>query len=259
VLWGGDSLKVSSPGNILTYKEGKSPGKGKRLFTIEADSYGQFDLEAATDKGIVWCRLRVAIASATDAQLRREVLQLLRHKVVAKMKFQVGKIKVTPQRLRKVRRLIESGEIVVRYMPSGDDHHGGTAAYNHTYDVIKCPVSSLEKLGKKAQMMHELVHAAVDAHQPGKHKITDDEGAGNLAYAVFVRYVNPQKDLSQLYPPGDPREPLLRVTWNLAGKVLNGQTLTQTEQYRLKKAVRANPTYKKKIEEQNNITVFDGV
>lgn len=118
VLWGGDSLKVESPGGLLNFAEGKSPGKDRRRFTITANSVGSFVLQAKHSNGSVWDTLEVNVTSKIEQNLRLQVINVLKHKSIQKMDFQAASLRITPARMRKIGTLLKSGEVIVRYDPS---------------------------------------------------------------------------------------------------------------------------------------------
>ncbi|MCO8123216.1 hypothetical protein NHH03_15820 [Stieleria sp. TO1_6] len=246
VLWGGDSLTVESPGGLLTFTEGKSPGKDRRLFTITANSYGTLELQARHSNGSVWDTLTVNVASQTDKLLCSQAIKLLKHKSVAKMQFQIGPLQVTPARMRGVSSLLQSGEVFVRYSPSLP-----LGAYLRGQDELQLPYQSISTDEQKANACHELSHALMDQHYAGKPlKRTVTESVGYIVQFIFFRVARPKLTVDKVK-----QIPVAIAAFEAAGEVIANKRVSQSAQTKLREALIANGIYSN----QSRMISYDGI
>jgi hypothetical protein len=139
---------------------------------------------------------------------------------------------VVPSMFRKVKRAIAAGDILVRCNPASSS--GG--AYQYQRDLFEFRFSRAKSVNEKALVVHESVHAAQDI-KGRPIKLTIAEAASYLAQMVYARSILHSK------PAFGPRDRVFEIAWDLAEKVLNNKPLSVADQYRLRNAVHANPTY----------------
>ncbi len=234
VLWGGDSLTVESPGGLLTFSESKPPGKHRRLFVFPKNITGFFELLAKHKNGSVWDRLRIVYVSKDSQGLRNQVINVLKSKAIGKMNFHIGSLQLTSSKMRGVVNLLQKGEIHVTYSPGGP-----AGVYDRKDDRIALPYKNASDLDKKSNMLHEMVHAAMDHYHPGtKVKAVLNEALAFVAQFIYIRIEKPSVKLK------DVNTSLGKEAFKAAGTILAGKRITKLQQNRLQNAILAHPLYK---------------
>jgi hypothetical protein len=103
---------------------------------------------------------------------------------VARIHFRLGRLEISPQRLRGVGKAIKKGDIKVEV------HTGGKllgAAYDPHDDTLMVPDDKLASVASQAGVLHEGIHALVDMYKFKEVTVLNDEAAAYLAEAIYLR------------------------------------------------------------------------
>lgn len=103
---------------------------------------------------------------------------------VARIHFRLGRLEVSPQRLRGVGQAIKKGNIKVVVAKTGKLL---SAAYSPHSDTLTLPDDKLASVSSRAAVLHEGVHALVDMYKCKEVTVLNDEAAAYLAEAIYLR------------------------------------------------------------------------
>jgi hypothetical protein len=117
----------------------------------------------------------------TMQELKKKIVATLRGAYMDRIAFSLGSHRITGQMLRRVADHIESGKILVIYNPNLK----GRAAYDSVYDVLTVGFTEL-KSTKAALLVHECVHAAMDAYGWNVN-VTTSEALAYIAQALYMQ------------------------------------------------------------------------
>jgi hypothetical protein len=103
---------------------------------------------------------------------------------VARIHFRLGRLEISPQRLRGVGKAIKKGDIKVEV------HTGGKllgAAYDPHDDTLMVPDDKLASAVSQAGVLHEGIHALVDMYKCKEVTVLNDEAAAYLAEVIYLK------------------------------------------------------------------------
>jgi hypothetical protein len=103
---------------------------------------------------------------------------------VARIHFRLGRLEVSPQRLRGVGKAIKKGDIKVEVSKTGKLL---SAAYHPHSDTLTVPDDKLATVTSQAGVLHEGIHALVDMYKCKEVTVLNDEAAAYLAEAIYLR------------------------------------------------------------------------
>ena len=103
---------------------------------------------------------------------------------VAKIHFRLGRLEVSPQRLRGVGEAIKKGAIEVVVATSGGML---SAAYSPHPDRMTIPDDKLTSNTSRSGILHEGVHALVDIYNCKEVLVLDDEVAAYIAETIYLK------------------------------------------------------------------------
>ena len=103
---------------------------------------------------------------------------------VARIHFRLGRLEVSPQRLRGVGKAIKKGDIKVVISKTGTLL---SAAYSPHSDTLTVPDDKLATVTSQAAVLHEGVHALVDMYKCKELTVLNDEAAAYLAEVIYLR------------------------------------------------------------------------
>lgn len=140
-----------------------------------------------------------------------------------------------------IKSLMESGVIKAEY----DSSKLGTAEYDYGNNTLYLGFLPEEiDLTKKALIIHEIVHAVYDMVQL-KMSVATSESIAYIVQCQYAKANNPNPDL-RLKGDTDAKDYVFYRAWILAGKILNGKSLTVEECEDMCEAVSKHPLYMSK-------------
>jgi len=102
----------------------------------------------------------------------------------ARIHFRLGRLEVSPQRLRGVGAAIRKGRIKIEVAKTGKLL---SAAYHPHGDTLTLGDDKLASVSSRAAVLHEGIHALVDMYKCKEVTVLNDEAAAYLAEAIFLR------------------------------------------------------------------------
>ena len=102
----------------------------------------------------------------------------------ARIHFRLGRLEVSPQRLRGVGKAIKNGDIKLEVAKTGKLL---SAAYSPHSDTLTVPDDRLASVTAQAGVLHEGIHALVDIYKCKEVTVLNDEAAAYLAEAIYLR------------------------------------------------------------------------
>ena len=103
---------------------------------------------------------------------------------IARIHFRLGRLEVSPQRLRGVGQAVRKGRIKIAVAKTGNLL---SAAYSPHGDTLTLPSDNIASVSSRAAVLHEGVHALVDMYKCKEVTVLNDEAAAYLAEAIFLR------------------------------------------------------------------------
>jgi hypothetical protein len=103
---------------------------------------------------------------------------------VARIHFRLGRLEVSPQRLRGVGKAIKKGDIKVELEKGGKLL---SASYHPHSDTLTVPDDKLASVASQAGVLHEGIHALVDMYKCKEVTVLNDEAAAYLAEVIYLR------------------------------------------------------------------------
>jgi hypothetical protein len=156
----------------------------------------------------------------------------------ARIDFRLGRLEVSPKRLRGVGKAIKKGDIKVEV------HTGGKllgAAYDPHDDTLMVPDDKLASVASQAGVLHEGVHALVDMYKCKDVTVLNDEAAAYLAEVIYLRaahsWVNGGAAEMAIYNAADQ----IAKAHNLYNK--RGVRLSNDDAADLRAAIHKHPAY----------------
>jgi hypothetical protein len=102
----------------------------------------------------------------------------------ARIHFRLGRLEISPQRLRGVGKAIKKGDIKVEVASSGKLL---SASYHPHSDTLIVPDDKLASVAAQAGVLHEGIHALVDMYKHKEVTVLNDEAAAYLAEVIYLR------------------------------------------------------------------------
>lgn len=185
------------------------------------------------------------------ADLKQEVINLLKGEAVSKLStFGLSGFSVTAAELKAVGKAVEDGKIKVTTF-SGD---GPGAWYDSGPNEFGFRWDDLGALTRKALVVHEATHAALDIENASEIKVLDSEG---IAYVHQCQFALPHATgndrLLGSTPSGDK---VFAAAWSIAKTLSEGKTPTEKQIEALREGVRVHPNY---LHDHNDKAKFNGI
>jgi len=105
---------------------------------------------------------------------------------IAKIHFRLGRLEVSPQRLRGVGQAIKKKDITIEVAKS-EKGKLLSAAYSPHPDRMTIPDDKLASNTSKSGVLHEGVHALVDIYKCKEVLVLDDECAAYIAEMIYLK------------------------------------------------------------------------
>lgn len=208
-----------------------------------------YSFDSSDSPGIVYIPPASWTPSA-DLALRHLVVGALADPVLNRLSVTHAGQTITGRSLAAVANRVIDREIGVVV-----DSKVGGAEYDHGTDTFHLGFSSAATRTRKALIVHEAVHAALDMHTASSVTIAQSE---SLAYVVQCFYVreytaDPEMRLTDSNPLKDK---VFELAWDMAATLGKGKQPDPLHWSALDSAVRRHPTYKKSAAKKAG---FDGI
>jgi len=158
------------------------------------------------------------------------VLGVLCSKEVQKIEFAMPFVAVNNSAFQKVRDNIATDKIMVGVMASTDpDAKKSDGVYLTGPNLLKlAPLDQTRDLGRRANVVHESVHAALDIDNPTKPvTVLHAEAAAYSAEAIFRRLLNASSNSPSRRPPSfihhedSAMDDIRKAAWSIAVKCVD--------------------------------------
>jgi hypothetical protein len=157
---------------------------------------------------------------------------------IARIHFRLGRLEVSPQRLRCVGKAIKKGDIHVEVAKTGKLL---SAAYSPHSDTLTIPDERLATVSSQAGVLHEGIHALVDMYKCKEVTVLNDEAAAYLAEVIYLRaghnWINGGAAEMAIYNAADQ----VAKAHDLYNKL--GVQLSSGDVADLRQAIHAHPAY----------------
>jgi len=189
-----------------------------------------------------------------DLALRHMVASALGGGVISRLNVQYAGQSITGSSLNGVGVKVIDGEIHVVVDPS---KHSDEAEYNSGSDSFMLGFRRAPSRTKKALIVHEAVHAALDNMAVSGMSIAQSESLAYVVQCYYVRaHMHAPDSGKRLYSSNPLKDRVYELSWDMAGTLIKGNQPTSIEWLALDHAVRRHPTYKRIA----SITAdFDGI
>jgi hypothetical protein len=178
---------------------------------------------------------------SADEVAKKTVLATLADRAVRQIKFEIDSFRVDPGFYALVAQCMKRGRIRVLY-----NRGVGTAAYYYpSEDKLELGFTSEATLTRRAIIVHECTHAVFDLRRYVQARRVTSEAAAFIAECLFARFHSPRpKDPDyRLSSDDEKKDYIYELAWEIAGKILKGQTPTPGHYAGLKTAVLDHPDY----------------
>jgi hypothetical protein len=193
--------------------------------------------------------MSIPISQATLRQLQRlpvwteAVARLLHGPGIGSVWVQVGRFGITPQAIRRVGDAIRAENIKVYYDPGFVMVNNAFAAfYDGGYDAMFTGFCTLDTIGRKAVLVHEATHAANDMKRRSTMLHVDDEAAGYVAQAMYIRGTGVRAPI-RLTSPTAVIDDIYKASFDVADAIFGGIGHPVDLLDTLRDKILANPNY----------------
>ncbi len=171
------------------------------------------------------------------------VLEVINGTGVSKLKeFTFDGHTFSPDILRYLAMEIQVGTLDVMYETK---KMGGKAIYNSTENRLYVGFWTAGSLTRQAVIVHELTHAMFD-FQARKMDVATSEAIAYIAQCQYALANSESSDPDdRLYSENEAKDKVFEVGWRIAGKILNGGSVDQTDITDMRGAVSGHPEYAK--------------
>lgn len=120
---------------------------------------------------------------------------------------------------------------------------GGKAIYNSSENRLYVGFWAAGSISRQALIVHELTHAMFD-FQARKMDVAASESIAYIAQCQYARANSDSTDPDdRLYSENEAKDKVFDVGWRIAGKILNGGSVDQTDVTDMRAAVSGHPEY----------------
>jgi hypothetical protein len=210
-----------------------------------------YRFDSSDDPGIIYIPPRTWTPSE-DLALRRLVVGTLASPAINRLNVIHGGYQITGHSMAVVANKVIDGEIAVVYDSSVG---AGEAEYDSGTDAFHLGFRSAHTPTRKALVVHEAVHAALDLKVAGV-TIAESESLAYVVQSFYVREHTVDPEAERLTSENTLKDRVYELAWDMAGTLSKGRQPTSVEWLALDHAVRRHPTYKRTA---GNNAGFDGV
>lgn len=132
----------------------------------------------------------------------------------------------------------------------------GEAEYDSGSDTFHLGFSSASTRTRKALIVHEAVHAALDMQTASGVTIAQSESLAYVVQCFYVREYTADPDAERLTSSNPLKDKVYEIAWDMAGILAKRKQPEQLYWNALDSAIRRHPTYKKNAGKQAG---FDGI
>lgn len=167
------------------------------------------------------------------------IIEFLKETSVQKMKdFNFAGIGFSPKVFPVLAQMIDDDKIEVEY----EDGLKGQAAYDYAKNTLFVSFTKPDSLTKKALLIHECTHAVYDVVKQ-KMNVQTSESIAYIAQCMYAR-IHAAPGSPRLQNPNDSvRDEVFKVGWEIAGSILDGKSVSLSEQTAMISAVSKHPFY----------------
>jgi hypothetical protein len=211
-----------------------------------------FRFDSSDDPGLVY----IPAASwkpSEDLRLRRMVAFALADPVLARVNVQHGGRAITGTTLAAVANRVLDGQIDV-FVDS--TMNSWEAEYDSGTDILHLGFASASSRTRKALIVHEAVHAALDLKAVSGMTIAESESLAYVVQCYYVREDMLDPDAQRLTDANPLKDRVYELAWDMAATLSERNQPTSIEWLALDHAVRRHPKYKGIA---GKIADFDGI
>jgi len=134
---------------------------------------------------------------------------------------------------------IDAGTLDVVY----ESKLNGKAIYNSTENRLYVGFWSAGSISRQALIVHEVTHAVMD-FQAQKIDIAGSESIAYITQCMYARANSGSSDPDErLYSSNDAKDKVFEIGWRIAGKLIDGGSVDQTDVRDMRQAVSGHPEY----------------
>jgi len=134
---------------------------------------------------------------------------------------------------------IENGYMDVVYEPKLSDK----AIYNSSENKLYVGFWVAGSISRQALIVHEVTHAMFD-FKAAKMDVATSESISYIAQCQYARAVSTSSDPEErLYSEIEAKDKVFQVAWGIAGKLLSGGTVNETDVSQMRQAISGHPEY----------------
>lgn len=190
---------------------------------------------------------------SADLALRRLVVEALSGPVVNRINVSHAGHTITGRTLTVIANRVIDREIgVVVDSKAGS----GEAAYDSSTDTFHLGFSSASSRTRKALIIHEAVHAALDMHTASAVSVAQSESLAYVVQSFYVREYTLNPDEERLTSSNPLKDKVYEIAWDMAAMLSKGKQPEPLHWNALDSAIRRHPTYKKNAGKNAG---FDGI
>jgi hypothetical protein len=190
---------------------------------------------------------------STDLALRRLVVEALSGPVINRVSVSHSGHTITGRSLAAVANRVIDREIgVVVDSTAGS----GEAEYDSGSDTFHLGFSSAASRTRKALIVHEAVHAALDMQTASSITIAQSESLAYVVQCFYVREYTPDPDAERLTSSNPLKDKVYEIAWDMAATLAKRRQPEPIYWSALDSAIRRHPTYKKNAGKKAG---FDGI
>jgi hypothetical protein len=220
--------------------------------THAASDRQNYRFDSADSPGLVY----VPPASWTpsrDLALRREVTAALSGPVVSRINVKHAGYLITGTTIAIIANRVIDGEIGIVVDPKIGSN---SAEYDSGTDTFYLGFASASSTTRKALILHEAVHAALDLKVASGVTIAESESLAYVVQCYYVREHTADPTANRLTSSNPLKDKVYQIAWDMAEILSKGKQPSPIEWLALDHAVRRHPTYKKTAGKKAG---FDGV
>jgi len=167
------------------------------------------------------------------------IVSFLKDSSIQKMKdFSFGGIGFSAKVFPVLAQIIDDGKIDVEF----DSSLKGQAAYDYAKNTLFVNFTKPEALTKKALLVHECTHAVYDCVKQ-KMNVQTSESIAYIAQCMYARQNAPAGSPRLQNANDSVRDEVFKVGWEIAGNIIEGKSISLSEQSAMLSAVSKHPFY----------------
>lgn len=211
-----------------------------------------YSFDSADTPGIVYIP-PASWTPSNDLALRRVVVDALSGLVINRVNVSHAGHTITGRSLAAVANRVidrEIGVVIDSKVGSGE------AEYDSGSDTFHLGFSSASTRTRKALIIHEAVHAALDMQTASRVTIAQSESLAYVVQCFYLREHSLDPEAERLTSTNPLKDKVFEIAWDMAGTLASGRQPEALHWNALDSAIRRHPTYKKNAGRNAG---FDGI